>query len=802
MDTLVNDIRYAGRRMRAAPAFSLVAIVTLGLAIAATTAIYSVVDALMFRPLPYRNADELVDVHVTGADGAARPNMTIAQFKGWQQQAGVFAAIEAYANRSLALTGGGEPINVGGAAFSGGFMQLLGVAPQRGRVIGPDDTHAGREQVVVISDRLWRTRFGGDPAVVGRTLRLTDKSYEIIGIMPPSFSFPWGRRDVWIPLPASATAGSVNVTARLRPGVDRERTQVQLDSMTAALAAAGAIPPNRRAVLNPPVARHVNQPIRRALVVLAGAVSLVLLIACANLANLLLVQGASREREIAVRTALGASRKRTIQQLLTETALLAIAGGALGILIAQWAIDLLAAFTPPDMTFLETSAIRLDVRVVMFAMALTAVTGAAFGLLPALRGSRTTPHAALKDGARSATGAPRQEHLRRAFVLLQLTLTVMLLVGAGLLTRTFLHMTRIDPGFDPRNLVTAQLVLPPWKYKTPELREQFNTLLMERLRATPGVTGATITGGTPPSGGGFSFGMKFDVKGRGIVLDDPALTMPTTDVDANYFDTMHIPLKAGRPFTRDDSLPGAPPVIVVGESMARRLWPGENPVNQQLRWFSRGPYYTVVGVVGDVYQFEYDQPRGQFAVYHPAALGGSGQTTLVVRTTIDAETMARTLREAIWSVDADQPILAIETIEAAYEEFFARPRFYAFLMSVFAGLGLLIAGLGLYGVVAYATAQRTREFGIRMALGAQRGDVLRLVLRTGLALAIVGIALGAAGSLLVTRGLASMLVEIQPTDAATYTTVFVALGAIAVIACWIPARRATRVDPVVALRYE
>ena len=802
MDSLLTDIRYAARRIKSAPAFSLVAIVTLGLAIAATTAIYSVVDALMFRPLPYRDAHQLVDVAVTGADGVARGNVTVPQFRGWEQQAGLFAAIEAYANRGLALTGGGEPVNLGGAAFSGGFMEMLGVPPQLGRILTSDDTQPGREQVVVISDRLWKTRFGADPKVLGRTVRLADKSYEIVGVMPGSFSFPWGRRDVWVPLPAATTAGSLNLTARLRPDATREQTQVQLDSMTSALAEAGAIPANRRAVLNLPIARHINPGIRRGLAVLAGAVMLVLLIACANLANLLLVQGTAREREIAVRTALGASRGRTIRQLLTETALLAIAGGALGILIAQWAIDLLAAFTPPDMTFLETSAIRLDARVVLFAIALTAITGAAFGLLPALRGSRTAPHDTLKDGARSATGGPRQEHLRRAFVLMQLALTVMLLVGAGLLTRTFLHMTRLNPGFDPRNLVTAQLVLPGWKYKTPELREQFHTTLVDRLRATPGVIGATVTGGTPPSGGGFSFGMKFDIRGRGIVLDDPTLTMPTSDVDAAYFETMRIPLKAGRTFTRDDSAPGAAPVIVIGESLARRLWPGENPINQQLRWFSRGPYYTVVGVVGDVYQFEYDQPRGQLAAYHPAALGGSGQTMLVVRTTLAAETMARTLREAIWSVDPDQPIMAIETIETAYEEFFARPRFYAFLMSVFAVLGLVIAGVGLYGVVAYATAQRTREFGIRMALGAQRSDVLRLVLRTGFLLAIGGIVLGAAGSLLVTRGLASMLVEIQRTDAMTYAAVLAASGAIAVIACWIPARRATRVDPVVALRYE
>ncbi len=801
MDTVLSDLWYAVRRIRAMPGFGLAATLTLGLALAASTAIYSVIDALMLRPLPYRQADRLVDIAITSPDGVARRNVTIEQFQRWREQTDVFEAVEAFANRNFALTGGGEPVNIGGAAFTGGFMQMLGVGPVRGRVIGPDDTRPGRDQVAVISDRLWRTRFGADETIVGRSIRLGEQYYEVVGVMPTSFSFPWGRRDAWVPLPATLKTGTITVTARLRPNHDLRQAQVRIDAMTSALAEAGAMPPGRRAVLYPPIARHLNPGIKRSLFVLAGAVTLVLLIACANLANLLLVQGAAREREIAVRTALGASRRRVVRQLLTETLLLAAAGGACGLLLAQWAIDLLAAFTPASMTFLETTAIRLDSRVVVFALLLTGITAMVFGLVPAVRGSRPAPHGALQAGARSATGAPRQGRMRRGFVLLQLALSMMLLVGAGLLIRTFVHLTRINPGFDPRNLVTAELTLPTWKYPTPALREEFYTGVTDRLRARPGVLATTVTGGTPPTGGGFSFGLKFEVRGRGIVLDDPALMMPTSDVDPDYFATMGIPLKAGRTFTEDERQ-GATPVVIVGESMARRLWPGENPVGQQVRWFPNGPWYTVVGVAGDVYQFQHDRPRGQFAAYLRAPEGGAGQATIVVRTALDSDTTARTLREVIWSVDPEQPIRTIETLEDAYGEFFATPRFYAFLMTAFAVLGLVIAGVGLYGVVAYATAQRTREFGVRMALGAQRGDVLRLVLRTGFLMALSGIALGLLGSLFVTRAVESLLVEIQPTDTATYAAVVLALGTIAVVACWLPARRATRVDPVVALRSE
>ena len=801
MDTMLSDIRYSARRLRAAPAFSIVATLTLGLAIAATTAVYSVIDALMLRPLPYRDPERLVDVAVTGSAGVARTDSPIDRFRRWRENMEVFEALEAYANRNFSLSGHGEPISVGGAAFTGGFMQMLGVPPIRGRVIGPDDTQPGRELVAVISEGLWRSRFGGEEAILGKSIRLGERYYQVIGVMPSSFSFPWGRRDVWVPLPSNVKTGTIHITARLRSEHDRRQAQLGLDTMSGALADAGVIPPGRRVVLQPPIARHLNPGIAQSLMVLAGAVVIVLLIACANLANLLLVQGATREREIAVRTALGASRRRVVRQLLTETLLLAVAGGAVGVLLAQWAIDLVAALTPSTMTFLETSAIRLDARVAAFAFGLTLTTAIVFGLVPALRGSRITPRDALQAGVGSATGAPRQERMRRGFVLLQLALSMMLLVGAGLLIRTFIHLTRIDPGFDSRNLVTAELSLPTWKYRTPAAREQFYTTLTERLRTVPGVVATTITGGTPPTGGGLSFGLKFDVRGRGIVHDDPMLIMPTSDVDPDYFSTMGIPLKAGRTFDTDDRN-GSVPVVVIGESMARRLWPAENPVGQQVRWFEEGPYYTVVGVVGDVYQFEHDKPRGQFAAYYPSPIGGQGQTTIVVRTALDPATTARTIREVIWSVDPDQPIRAIETLDDAYGEFFATPRFYAFLMTVFAGLGLVIAGVGLYGVIAYATAQRTREFGIRLALGAQRGDVLRLVLRTGIAMAVSGIALGLAGSLFVTRSVESLLVDVQRTDVVTYVAVVLALGTIAVAACWVPAHRATRVDPVVALRYE
>jgi putative ABC transport system permease protein len=808
MQTVLSDLRHAARRLKTSPAFTVVAVATLALGIAATTAIYSVVDALMLRPLPYAAASRLVDVGASTGAGVSGLPMAVTgeRLAFWRGQTDLFERVETYRTTSFTLSGEGEPQQLIGAAMTDGLMEMLGVVPQAGRLIQSGDGVAGRERVIVISDNVWQTTFAAAPDIIGRTVRLDDATYTVIGVMPAAFSFPYGRRQFWVPqvLDASATTPPMRMTiiARLREGLTREAAQPRAAALVPRLIEMKALQQGLGIGLTPPLGRSVNPPVRRALYVLAAAVTLVLLIACANLANLLLVQGAGRAREIAVRLALGASRGRLVQQLLTETVVLGALGGAVGLLLAQWTIDLLAAVTPREMTFLTTHTIALDGRVIAFAVVATLLTSAVFGVLPALRGSRQRPNDALKDG-RTATGAPKQERLRRVFVLGQVALSLVLLIGAGLMTRTFTHLTRIDPGFDPRGVVAVDLQLPSWKYGTRELQTQFFDQVAMRVRALPQVRSTTLTGGVPPGGGGISFGLQFEIDGRGVVLDDPNLLLPFSEVDGDYFATMGIPLKAGRVFNSQDTRE-SPRVVMLGEEMARRLWPDGNAIGGRIRFDSDRPWLTVVGVVGDVYQFRADQPRGQFALYYAnsQSRGVPAQQTLVIRTAGDPRVAMPEIRQAIWAVDPNQPIARMRTIDDAYVEFFATQRFYAFLMSAFAVIGLVISTVGLYGVLAYALTQRTREFGIRTALGAQRAQVLSLAMRTGLGLTAAGIVLGLGASLMVGRAMRSMLVEVAPSDPLTYLVTVAVLGGASVVACWLPARRATRVDPVVALRHD
>jgi len=801
MDLLTRDVRHALRRLSDHPGFTAIAMITLALGVGATTAIYSVVDAMLLRPRPYKDPDALYQAFNLRQERQAIQSLSYDKLIEWQQQREIFASVEPFNPRTFTLTGGAEPRMVVGLEIGGGLTSSLGVAPLVGRPIQPDDAQPGRDRVVVLGEPLWRAAFGADPGVIGRAVRLDDVTFEIIGIMPRSFRFLNNMHEIWVPAPLLAQRAerpaTYNALVRLQPGLSAAQAQTRIDAIAASLTAQAAHPDGWGIQLRP--LGRMNPRERYALLVLFGAVTLVLLIACANLANLLLVQGAAREREIAVRAALGASRGRLVRQLLTETLLLAVAGGALGLVVASQMVALLAAYIPRSLTFLSANAITLDWRVTMFATALTLATAIASGLVPALRASRTTLHQSLKAGVRTSTDAPRQERIRRGFVIAQLALTLILLVGAGLLIRTFAGMTKVDPGFEADRLVTASLSLPRWKYATPASRLQYFDQVVERLRALPGVAGATTAMGAPPSSGGISFDLKFEIDGRGMVLHDRTLIMPIASVSPEYFAVLGIPLRAGRTFTKEDES-GKTGSIVINETMARTLWKGDDPIGSRVRFDTDDPWYTVVGVVGDVYQFDATRPQGQFATYYPLGPARGGQMTLVARTSGDPADMVASIRREIWSVDPDQPILRIGTVRSQYSEFFDTPRFYALLMAAFAGIGLIIAAVGLYGVLAYAMAQRTREFGIRMALGAGRADVIRMVLRTGATLVAAGLLAGSAGSLLVTRSLQSMLVDVPRTDPVTYAAVVIALAIVGLSAAWIPARRATRIDPVVALR--
>ena len=807
MRTFLNDIRYGGRRLASQPGFLAVAVLTLALGIGATTAIYSVIDALILRPLPYPRP--LVQIHSVQSGGFMVPSLPHAVFSEWRRQSELFERVESYSPGSHVITGGGEPKVVATAAVTGGLMEMIGAQAQLGRTLQPADGEAGHERVAVIADSLWREQFGADPAAIGRTIQLDDKQYEIVGVMKRRFRFPYGNRLVWLPLTVDAPKPGTrspryDVVAVLEPGLTLEQAQSRMDMIAAALAKERPLPGGWNARLRPFQETRVNRPVQRALYILFAAVGVVLLIACANLANLLLVQGAGREREVAVRAALGAGRGRLVRQFLTETLVLAIAGGLAGICLALWGVDLLARLAPESMTFLSLNDIIVDRRALVFAFGLTLVTALLFGVVPAVRGSRLALDDAMKAAARGATGSARHQRLRNLFVVAQLALSLMLLVAGGLLARTFIGLTRQDPGFKPAGLFAADLALPRWKYPTPVSQRAFYDLAIERLRAIPGVEAVTLAGGMPPDGGSIAFGMKFEIDGRGVVLDDPELIMPFTEVQPNYFGVLGVPLLAGRTFSEADG-PSAPQVMVINESMARRFWADpQRAIGQRLRTNSRDPFTTIVGVAGDVFQFDHSKPHGTFAAYYPLRQQPSlaGQLSLILRVADGVTLPTDAIRQQIWSIDPAQAIYEVASGQAQYYEFFATPRFYAVLMTVFAAIGLCIAAVGLYGVLAYSVAQRTREFGIRFALGARREDVLRLAVRQGARVTAIGIALGALGSLLVTRGLGSMLVDLSPTDPVTYAMTIGVLGAVAWVASWIPGQRAARVDPAVALRHE
>jgi putative ABC transport system permease protein len=807
MDALINDLRYAARRLVKSPGFTSVALVTLALALGANTAIYSVVDALMIKPLPYRDPGRLTELAGLTRDGLSNVYFTVDQFTEWRALTTVFGDLQAYTNRPATIAGDGEPETLLGAALTGGMMRMLGVQPSVGRGLAESDAHAGRDHVVVLSEDIWRRRFGADPKALGKTIRLDDQPYTIVGVMPRAFNFPYGQRQFWIPLaldgPVTPASPRISLIGRVRDGLTMKEAQARMDVVSSALVADKRHPAGWKTMLGQLTAGHLNPPVRRALYVLSGAVVLVLLIACANVANLLLLQGGVRRREVAVRAALGASRARLLRQLLTETLLLAIVGGLAGLLLAEWAIDLLSAYTPKAMTFLSINDIALNGRVLAFAGALTMCTAALFGLLPAFRSAGDGPLTALAQGSRTATGAPRQERLRRVFVLAQLALSLMLLVGAGLLVRTFVHVTRHNVGFDPRDLVSMQISLPRNRYPTLEARSRFDRDVLAHVAAAPGVARASVEGGAPPVGGGISFSLKIDVEGKGTVLDDSQLILPFNNVDPGYFDLMRIPVRRGRVFNANDTAV-SPKVIILSESFAQRLWHGADPVGQRVRFDPEDPWFTVVGVVGDVYQFRHEELRDQFSVYYPVTQNryATAYRMLVVRTAGEPASVVAAVKRAVWAVDPLQPIANVQTLDAAYAEFLSVPRFYAWLMGVFAAIGLAIACIGLYGVLSYATAQRTREFGIRIALGASSRDVLALVMRGGVAMTLAGIVAGVLGSLAVTRVLQSLLIDVSRTDVWTYCGVSGLLVAIALGATWVPAHRAARTDPAVTLRYD
>jgi len=814
MGTLLQDLRYGLRMLAKNPGFTAVAVLTLALGIGANSAIFSVVNAVLLKPLPYNDADRLVIVWEQNPErGWYRNIVSAANFVDWRKQNHVFtqmAAADAF--KSFNLTGSGQPEEVGGEQVSTSLFSLLGVSPIKGRDFLPEEDQSGGPKVVILSYGLWQRRFGGDPALVGKSISLNNENYMVVGIMPAGFYFPpfwrdWNKGELWTPglklsNPQREEHGYIAV-GRLKPDVNLVQAQAEMDTIARRLALEYSDSKGWGVSLVRLREQAVGET-RRPLLVLLGAVGFVLLIACANVADLMLSRSATREKEIAIRTALGAKRGRLVCQLLTESLLLAMAGGALGLLVAAWGVGILgavsgrAALGPSGFASLEDVAI--SGQVLAFTLVVTLATAIVFGLTPALAASRSSLHQSLKEGGRSLSEGSDRHRLRGALVVSEFALALVLLVGAGLMIRTLARLGKVDLGFNPENVLTMRVPLLGPRYEDPRRQAEFFTQLLERVKALPGVQGASIARGLPV--GGWT--------GWGFVTEDNPTPPPNQVPDANYqvvgpdyFRVMGIPLRLGRFFTDQDS-PESTRAVIVNEEWARRQWPGQNPIGRRLKANSpHRPWLTVVGVVGNI-RADWPDPDFFQEVYVPYTQypWDLAPRLLVARTASSPASVASAIRREVEALDKGQPISDVRTLDQAVGEAVADRRFTMVLLAAFAALALILAAVGIYGVISYAVAQRTHEIGIRMALGAQSADVLRLVVGRGLTLTVVGVGTGLVGALGLTHFLSSMLYGVQPTDPVTFAGVALVLTGVALLASYVPARRATKVDPMVALRYE
>jgi putative ABC transport system permease protein len=802
MNSIWQDARFGFRMLWKRPGFTTVALVVLALGIGANTAIFSVVDAVLLRPLPYPGADRVVAfTGVNPPKGITSSNMSAPDFDDWRAQAQSFEALAMYAATSANVTGGDEPERVASAVVMPDFFRVLGVGAARGRPLVADDAQPGGGLVVVISHGLWVRRFGADPGVVGRRIELGGRSFEVVGVMPAGFDFPQ-RAELWTALRLNTNEvprddREFSIVGRLKDGVTLEKAQAEMDTLTARLAQQYPVTNTGWGVRVERLRDNLVGRLRTTLFVLMAAVGLVLLIACSNVANLLLARAASRRREVAVRLALGAGRLRIVRQMLTESALLALVGGALGVGLSVWLTDLLVALAPAGTPRLDE--VRADARVVLFAVGATLLTGLVFGLAPALQASRPDLGESLKEGGRGAVEA--RSRVRSLLVVAEVALSLVLLIGAGLLVKSFARLQKVNPGFDPSNVLTMKLSLPGARYREPRDKAEFYSKLVARVAALPGVESAAATLSLPLGGSNYSVGRAFIREGRPLTpeeSDNAAYSVATPD----YFRAMRIPLLRGRAFNeRDDA--DSPMVVVINETMARKVFPGEDPVGKRIRiWRDEKFPREIVGVVGEA------KPEGMdaepaFQMYVPVRQDGAWNSlTLVVRAQGEPSSLAGAVRGEVRALDKDLPVYNVKTMGQVVSEATAYRRVTAVLMAGFAVVALLLAAVGLYGVVSYAVAQRTREFGIRVALGAQTRDILRLVLRQGGALVLAGVLAGVAAALVATRVLASLLYEVSTTDATVFVLVPALLAAVALAACLVPARRATKVDPTEALRYE
>lgn len=821
METLWKDFRHSVRLMRKSPGFVAVAVMTIGLGIGANTAIFSVVNAVMLRPLPYAEPERLVGIWGTRANQAGQSFLSPASFLDCKTQGRVLEQTEGLEYETVNLIAGAEPVRLRGARASAGIFSLLGVPALLGRTFLVEDDRDGASPVAVLSYSLWQQRFGSDPQAVGRSVTLNDRVHTVVGIMPPILQYPLNGPAVWTPLAMSAKesqtrhTSNVQVFARLKPGISPAQAQAELTAM--ARRDEGLYP--QYVDWSAKIVRLNEQmvaDVRKSLLVLFAAVGLVLLIACSNISNLLLARATMRRREIAMRTALGANRSRIIRQLLTESVVLASLGGAAGLVSANWALKALLLVVPPGVLDRSRGELGIDTRVLAFTLAASLLAALIFGLVPALRASRLDLNASLKEAGRSAGTGTRDRRLRNALVTSEVALSFLLLIGAGLLMLSFWRLQNVSPGFRTEKLLTFRVALSQSKYKD-ELVPSGDTFVwsgrqvpafydqvLERLGALPGVIAAAASGYAPFTGENNSATFETE-EARYMESKRPPRDIPMAffrPISPNYFRTLGIPLLRGRELTSRDN-ENDRPVAVINDTMARRFWPGENPIGRRFRTSSKFPWRTIVGIVGDVrYRGLGAAAIPEMYFTHRQALWPQHAMTVVLRTAGDPANLTTAARREILAIDPDLPIYDVRTMEDLVYKSLAGPRFNMLLLEIFAGLALILAAVGVYGVIGYSVTQRTHELGLRMAMGAQARDVIRLILREAMILTSIGLAAGLVAALLATRVLSTLLFSVRPTDPGVFVAVSVLLAGVALLASYIPARRATRVDPISALRCE
>jgi putative ABC transport system permease protein len=814
MDKFWQDVKYGARTLAKSPGFTAIAILTLALGIGANTAIFSVVNAELLRPLPFHDSGRLVSVTTSNSRRHSTAGaMSYPDFLDLRAQNQVFQAMAAYTDSSFTLTGVDQPAHIVGSSVSASLFDILGVTPELGRGFLPDEDQPHHHSVM-ISHQLWVARFAADPKIIGRSIILDKNTYTVVGVMPAGFQYPLVRQTstLWTTMspllestdnsPTMAEqrgAHFLRTIARLKPGVNIAQAQAAMDVIMASLS--NQYPDTNKYWGARVVSEQdrITHSIRPALLVMMIAVGFVLLIACVNVANLLLARATARTREIAIRAALGAGRNRLVKQLLTESFLLALVAGGLGLLLARWGSEILVRMSPEQLP--RTSEIHVDGPVMAFTLGIAVLTGIFFGLAPALHVSHSNIVDSLKEGALSTTASKARFNLRSSLVVVEMALALVLLVSAGLLIRSLVRMQQVNPGFDARNVMTATVDVPDAKY-TDAQKAEFVRNLIPRLGALPGVQSAAAVYPLPMSGD--EIRTTFQIDGHPVSKsEEPASSV--RDVTPNYFSTMHIPLLQGRDFDSRESI-NSTPVVIINEALARQYFPGESPIGKHIKpGISAGPgepvMREIIGVVGNV-KFSDLTSDWMPESYLPYAQLSFGSITLVTRSTQDPHGVAKMLKETVQAMDPDMPTYAEKTVEEYLDGALSVPRFNTSLLALFAGLAMLLTAVGLYGVISYSVAQRTHEIGIRMALGAKPKDMMGLIVGQGLKLGLLGVGIGFVVAISLTHFLSSLLFGVTATDPVSFAGVIFLLLAVVLMACYFPARRAMRVDPMIALRHE